>query len=66
LGLVGGHFNNQIMVSTEEPSSPAAVVKYAIGELLGDDHCDEVLCASEQCLLRKVNYLLTEVLGLEI
>jgi len=54
------------MVSTEEPSSPAAVVKYAIGELLGDDHCDEVLGASEQCLLRKVNYLLTEVLGVEI
>jgi len=57
---------DQITLSAEEPSSPAAVVEYAIGELLGDDHCDEVLCASEQCLLRKVNYLLTEVLGLEI
>jgi len=40
-----------------------------VDEALGDDRGDDiifVLGASEQCLLRKVNYLLTEVLGLEI
>ena len=56
----------QITLSAEEPASPAAVIEYAFGELLEGDHGNDVLDASEQCLLRKVNHLLTEVLGVDL
>ena len=53
----------QITLSAEETASPAAVIEYAVDELLEGDHGKDVLRANEQCLLRKVKYMLTEVLG---
>lgn len=53
----------QTTLSAEDTVSPMEVINYAIGEL-GDGN--DLLEASERCLLRKVNYMLTEVLGVDL
>jgi len=50
----------------DEAAGPEAVIQYAVEELLGDDHGASILSAKDESLLRKVTYLLSEVLGVDV